>query len=244
MSKEEVIKKIQKLLAMSQANGASENEAMMAASKVQQLLQEHNLSLGEIKDNKTIEDIDWEKVEIDNAKWKGWIRQATAELYFCTTYNDIKFDNDFKRVKVAVFVGRESNRIVAKSMYDYFINTVERMSDNEFKNVAGSKAEINKMSFNFKMGCALSLTRKISEKLQEVKSQSAQNNGNLPMLYKNELQLNRNWLLEKKKVKLKSGFTSRINIKDREAYSRGQEKGNKISLNTQVNNQTSSRLLS
>jgi hypothetical protein len=133
MSKEEVIKKIQKLLAMSQANGASENEAMMAASKVQQLLQEHNLSLGEIKDNQTIEDIDWEKVEIDNAKWKGWIRQATAELYFCTTYNDIKFDNDFKRVKVAVFVGRESNRIVAKSMYDYFINTVERMSDNEFK---------------------------------------------------------------------------------------------------------------
>jgi hypothetical protein len=57
MSKEEVIKKIQKLLAMSQANGASENEAMMAASKVQQLLQEHNLSLGEIKDNQTIEDI-------------------------------------------------------------------------------------------------------------------------------------------------------------------------------------------
>jgi len=243
MSREEVIKKIQKLLAMSQANGASENEAMMAATKVQQLLQEHNLSLGEIKDNQTIEDIDWEKVEIDNAKWKGWIRQATAELYFCTTYNDIKFDNDFKRVKVAVFVGRESNRIVAKSMYDYFINTVERMSDNEFKNVAGSKAEINKMAFNFKMGCALSLTRKINEKLQEVKSQSTQNNGNLPMLYKNELQLNRNWLLEKKKVKLKSGFTSRINIKDREAYSRGQEKGNKISLNTQVNNQTSGRLL-
>ena len=40
--KESVLKRIQKLLKMSTENGASENEAMLAADKAQKLLQEHN----------------------------------------------------------------------------------------------------------------------------------------------------------------------------------------------------------
>jgi hypothetical protein len=55
MSKEDIIKKIQKLLAVSKDKGASENEAMMAADIVQKLLQAHNLSLGEIKNNESVE---------------------------------------------------------------------------------------------------------------------------------------------------------------------------------------------
>ena len=55
MSKEDIIKKIQKLLAVSKDKGASENEAMMAADMAQKLLQAHNLSLGEIKNNENVE---------------------------------------------------------------------------------------------------------------------------------------------------------------------------------------------
>ena len=52
--KESVLNRIQKLLKMSTENGASENEAMQAADKAQKLLQEHNLSIADIKDDSQI----------------------------------------------------------------------------------------------------------------------------------------------------------------------------------------------
>ena len=41
----DIINKIKKLLAMSEENGASENESMMASEKALELLKQHNLSL-------------------------------------------------------------------------------------------------------------------------------------------------------------------------------------------------------
>jgi len=49
--KESILKRIQKLLKMSEDNGASENEAMLAAKKAQELLSEHNLSRADIQDD-------------------------------------------------------------------------------------------------------------------------------------------------------------------------------------------------
>jgi predicted oxidoreductase (fatty acid repression mutant protein) len=97
--KESIIQKIQKLLAMSKANGASENEAMTAANRVQKLLQEHNLSLGDIKDNEIVEPIDSESFEAEKDKWKSWIVSATAKLYFCTVYSSSKLDERYRKVK-------------------------------------------------------------------------------------------------------------------------------------------------
>ncbi len=49
---------------MSQENGASENEAMLAANKAQQLLSEHNLSMSDIKDDTEVEPIDKESFTV------------------------------------------------------------------------------------------------------------------------------------------------------------------------------------
>ncbi|MGY8976296.1 MAG: DUF2786 domain-containing protein, partial [Alphaproteobacteria bacterium] len=56
--KESILNRIQKLLKMSTENGASENEAMLAADKAQKLLQEHNLSIADIKDDSQAEPMD------------------------------------------------------------------------------------------------------------------------------------------------------------------------------------------
>ena len=242
--KESILKRIQKLLKLSVENGASENEAMQAADKAQKLLQEHNLSIADIKDDSQAEPMDSEDIEVDRDVWKGYIRNATAKLYLCKTYTTMKLNKHYKKVKVITFVGRKSNRMVATEMCKYFINTIERLTAEEFKAVPGSRASINKMSHAFKQGAASRLSKRLNDKYIEiVPAYIPQGNPDgLPVLYKNEQMAITKWL-EQKGIRLRSS-TSRMSIKDRVAYSRGSEKANGIGLNTQVNDRTKSRMLS
>ena len=241
--KESVLKRIQKLLQMSIENGASENEAMLAADKAQKLLQEHNLSISDLKDEDQVEPMDSEDVEVDRDLWKGYIRNATAKLYFCKTYTTMKLDKHYRRVKVITFVGRKSNRMVATEMCKYFINTVDRLAAEEFREVPGSRASINKMSHAFKQGCASRLQRRLLDRYNEIAPEYIPqgNPDGLPILYKNEQMAITKWL-EQKGIRLVSRKQS-MSIRDRVAYSRGSEKANGIGLNTQVNARTKSRML-
>ena len=241
--KESILKRIQKLLKLSVENGASENEAMQAADKAQKLLQEHNLSIADIKDEDQVEPMDSEDVEVDRDLWKGYIRNSTAKLYFCKTYTTMKLDKHYKKVKVITFVGRKSNRMVATEMCKYFINTVERLAAEEFKAVAGNRASINKMSHAFKQGCASKLSRRLNDRYNEIAPEYIPqgNPDGLPVLYKNEQMAITKWL-EQKGIRLRSTKSS-MSIRDRVAYSRGSEKGNGIGINTQINARTKSRML-
>jgi len=241
--KESVLKRIQKLLQMSIENGASENEAMLAADKAQKLLQEHNLSISDLKDDDQVEPMDSEDIEVERDLWKGYIRNATAKLYFCKTYTTMKLDKHYRRVKVITFVGRKSNRMVATEMCKYFINTVERLAAEEFKAVPGSRVSINKMSHAFKQGAASKLSSRLNDRYNEIVPEYIPqgNPDGLPVLYKNEQMAITKWL-EQKGIRLRSSKSS-MSIRDRVAYSRGSEKGNGIGLNTQVNARTKSRML-
>jgi hypothetical protein len=241
--KESVLKRIQKLLQMSTENGASENEAMLAADKAQKLLQEHNLSIADIKDDSQVEPMESEDVEVDRDLWKGYIRNATAKLYFCSTYSTMKLDTHYKRVKVITFVGRKSNRMVATEMCKYFINTVERLADEEFREVPGSRAAINKMAHAFKQGAASKLSSRLKKRYEEIAPEYIPqgNPDGLPVLYKNEQMAITKWL-EDQGIRLRSAKSS-MSIRDRVAYSRGSEKGNGIGINTQINARTKSRML-
>jgi len=242
--KESILNRIQKLLKMSTENGASENEAMLAADKAQKLLQEHNLSIADIKDDSQAEPMDSEDVEVDRDLWKGYIRNATAKLYFCTTYTTMKLDTHYKRVKVITFVGRKSNRMVATEMCKYFINTVDRLAAEEFKEVPGNRAAINRMAHAFKQGAASKLSARLRERYEEIAPEYIPqgNPDGLPVLYKNEQKAITTWL-EQKGIRLRSA-KSRMSIRDRVAYSRGSEKGDGIGINTQINARTKSRMLS
>ena len=241
--KESVLKRIQKLLKMSIENGASENEAMFAADKAQKLLQEHNLSITDIKDDSQAEPIESEDVEVDRDLWKGYIRTATAKLYFCKTYTHVKLDKYYKKVKIFTFVGRKSNRMVATEMCKYFINTVDRLADEEFREVPGNRATINRMAHAFKQGAASKLSGRLRKRYEEIAPEYIPqgNPDGLPVLYKNEQKAITTWL-EQKGIKLRSA-KSRMSIRDRVAYSRGSEKGDGIGINTQINARTKSRML-
>lgn len=241
--KESILKRIQKLLKMSEENGASENEAMLAAQKAQELLSEHNLSMSDIKDDTEVEPIDKEAFGVERDNWQGWIASSTAKLYFCQMYSSTGVDEKYRKVKQATYVGRKSNRIVAKSMCDYFINTVKRLADKEFETVPGSKADINRMKQAFKLGCANRLAKRIKEKWLALVPdyKGIENPDGLPMLYKNEQKAITDWL-GTQGIRVVSKKSS-MNIRDRAAYHNGQSKGNGIGLDTQVNDKTRSRML-
>ena len=216
---------------------------MLAADKAQKLLQEHNLSISDLKDDDQVEPMDSEDIEVERDLWKGYIRGATAKLYFCKTYTTMKLDKHYRRVKVITFVGRKSNRMVATEMCKYFINTVDRLAAEEFREVPGSRASINKMSHAFKQGCASRLQRRLLDRYNEIAPEYIPqgNPDGLPVLYKNEQMAITKWL-EQKGIRLVSRKQS-MSIRDRVAYSRGSEKANGIGLNTQVNARTKSRML-
>ena len=112
---------------MSEENGASENESMMASEKALELLKQHNLSLSDIKDEEQ-EPIGKETEVVDQNVWQRWIRHQTAQLYFCKYYTSTKMNKEtYKKETIAHFVGRESNRIVATEMCNYFIRTIKRV---------------------------------------------------------------------------------------------------------------------
>ena len=151
----------------------------------------------------------------------------------------------YRQVKVAIFVGRKSNRIVAKSMCDYFINTVIRLADKEFETVPGSKSEINRMKQAFKLGCASRLSKRIKDRWLELVPdyKGIENPDGLPMVYKNEQKAITDWL-QKQGIRVVSKKSS-MNIRDRAAYHNGKAAGGGIGLDTQVNNASiRSRMLS
>ena len=154
--KENIISKIQKLLNVSKENGASENEAMVAAERAQRLLSEHKLSLKDVEHKEETIQF-FEEVVPQNHKWKDAVYHATAKLYFCKTYQSTKFDENYKKVKVIKFAGRESNKIVALEMTKYFIDTCERLAEQEFKSVIGNKTQINSMKRNYLIAKVLEL---------------------------------------------------------------------------------------
>ena len=228
---------------MSEENGASENESMMASEKALELLKQHNLSLSDIKDEDQ-EPIGKETEVVDQNVWQRWVRHQTAQLYFCQFYTTRKYNSEtYKKETIAHFVGRESNRIVATEMCNYFIKTIKRMADQEFKKVKLPPLQKRRAKHAFTMGCANKLSKRLKEKYLSIVPayQPISNPDGLPMLYKSEQKALTDWLKTQGVVLTNS--RSRMSIRDRMAYANGQSKGNGIGIDTQVNGKTKARLL-
>ena len=239
----DIINKIKKLLAMSEENGASENESMMASEKALELLKQHNLSLSDIKDEDQ-EPIEKESQVVDQNVWQRWIRHQTAQLYFCQFYTTTKMNKEtYKKETIAHFVGRESNRIVATEMCNYFVRTVKRLTEQEFKNVKLPSLQKRRAKHAFTLGCANRLCKRLKEKYLSIvpEYQPIANPDGLPMLYKSEQKALTDWLA-KQGIKL-TNSRSTTSVRDRMAYANGQSKGNGIGIDTQVNGKTKARLL-
>lgn len=184
---QKMIDKIKKLLAL--ASSANEHEAALAAEKAQALLAEHNLTMSDVGDDESGTEIMLDSIlESDSRPWRRSLAAATAKLYFCSYFFTFKKKYTLSRqcgyirYDVHSFVGAAHNVEVAKMMFKYLIDTIERLA------IDGSKSypmkERGAYQTSFRGACAGRVSHRLFEKWQAVtKKQGPQASGGLPALY-------------------------------------------------------------
>jgi hypothetical protein len=255
---QKVIERIEKILALSQ-NNPNEAEAASAADKVQELLAEYNLTMSDLGNGKG----ETEVIIRDNdfvTYFAGWIKpllNSVARLYFCGYLYEsfptafIKregLDKHARKLYVGSnsrtylrhnFIGAEHNTVVAKAMGIYLIDTMEKLVKDALKTVPVS--EKTSFKYSFMNACAFRLAARLAERMQATATKGTTN---LPAL------LNIYEAANKKNQEAMAGMfpnmskpkTSLVRFNSTAGHKAGWEAGEKIGLDTQVDNNKSATL--
>jgi hypothetical protein len=183
-----VLKRIRALLAMSRGN-ANEHEAAVAAQKVQELLQAFNLNLSDVDKGAAggvIED--GELMTSSSNPWRRSLGTAISRLYFCDYYwghvHMLKATRKrgYVRGDRHHFIGLPHNVVVAKEMFVYLVDTIERLAKDSRK----AKRERSAYENAFRFGCSKRIEARIWERYNEATAPPAGLlvKSNVPALYK------------------------------------------------------------
>ncbi|HCB96514.1 MAG TPA: hypothetical protein DEP65_13660 [Ruminococcus sp.] len=136
---EKVMKKINKLLAITEEKGATENEAMIASMKAQQLMKEYNIDYATINGTDKKEKIVNLKYDTPNGlKWKLNLSNHVATSYCCKT---------FYCGEVITFRGFKSDVLIARRVYAYLLDTAIKLGK-EYDKAERKKAAANGESYS------------------------------------------------------------------------------------------------
>ncbi len=179
MSQENIIRRIQKLLELS--NNPNENEASAAANKVTELLAQYNLDLAVIRQTAVaggtvVAEEKREKTKVNRSAMYAWQRElwaAIAEANFCWHWTvdewTGKYNARFERtyVKRHVVLGSESNAKAATILGEYLCDTIERLLP--YPNTE----RLSRSAISWRTGCAEVLKGRIRTQTAELKERKA-----------------------------------------------------------------------
>jgi len=140
---ENIKTKIKKLLALSKSD--NENEAYIALTKANDLINEYKLDEDSLR---------FEKVHVKSSKtyipYRAIIGNAVSWLYCCYAYHSLN--------GTVVFVGENPYSYLAKEMFSYLVNTINRCARKSIRKNAKTK-----FRKSFKYGMASRIYDRISE---------------------------------------------------------------------------------
>lgn len=226
--KKSILDKIKKLLRMSDESGnASEQERETALRHANSIMSKHNLTMDDVEESEVNRGYDEFGTSMP---WKASVAQAMAKLYGCKVYRS-------PSIKKIVIVGAEHNRVVAKSMYVYCINSIHR-------EVEGLEDKSRSAVNSFKKGAGSGLNIQVNRiiKEREEGQQEDISVGQAMVLksyYEREAGMNDAYIKDDMGVKL---TTTKQKVSDYKAYVSGQNFGKNVSLNSQVKGQGQRRL--
>lgn len=127
--KEEILKKIEKLLALA-GNNPNENEAIAAALKAQELMAKHNIELAEVQGADSKKEITKEVYELRRSshnvsKWKYTLSHIIAKNFCCRTYAINRKD--------IVFYGYEKDAKIALEVFRFLFETGNRLAERHYR---------------------------------------------------------------------------------------------------------------
>ncbi len=219
MSKEKIIEKIQKLLALS--NSSNEHEAKLAMENANKMLMKYNLSMKDVRDVQS--DILEHVVERSGriSKWKIVLLQSIAELNFC----EVIYMHRTNQPKDLLLVGKDHNIIVSIEVYRYLVQFLDRNVKENTKHIECKNS--------YRVGFALAIRQRANQIISERKSEGV--NGHSGEECKDLI------LVEKHAVDqylseqdVKSQKSSLKNDYDFESFMKGSLDGQNISLNQQI----------
>ena len=172
-----IIERIQKLMNVTQARGASEAEAAMAARLVQGLLAEHNLSMAAIdrtggavsEGGKRVKDTAGFKQVY---KWQQRLMKHVAEANYChALVRHAWVDKNGSQGAKYVFdgydlIGRVDNVTTVKLMFEYLLEAIERLARESVGN--DPTRYFTREAHSFKEGCADRLMERVRDQFEEM----------------------------------------------------------------------------
>lgn len=232
---EKIIDRIRKLLVKGMDRGTTEHEAQLFIEKAHEMLAEHNLSMQDLSNveaeaEEVISFMYKEEGAVGLKTWKRVLARATAHLYFCDYFTNTVRGQNGKTFMQLTFVGRPSNVEVACRMMDYFLATVDRLHKEDKPGDIKSRA----WSDSYKSGCALRLVKRIEEIIEMRKRGNVETSDSkaLVVVADNALAEARNKMYELHPTIINAKI--RMTSTDAGARAAGFKAGDRISLNTQV----------
>ena len=234
-----IIEKIKKLQQQTTANGCSQNEAMISAQKISDLMQTYRIKEDQIDfDNEDIKRIFYEFGSIAHPcryAWKGIEAICGVRLYNSTKHTT---DNDYNRKRVCsmAICGFSADVEQAK----YLLYVIKKAIDSEVERFKrGSLYKQSNRKVSLVNGFALSMGNEISDRLEEMAKDNAwktyqekkkQNTSNGRDLVVVKNQLINTWLKDQG-VHLRSTRSSYSNLS---GSGLGRNAGKNVSLNKGV----------
>jgi uncharacterized protein DUF2786 len=230
----QLLDKIRKLKAKADDPSTTEAESLAFTTKVSEMLAEYGLEEAQLAP----EQQDGIQHDEHFTNWNNSPHRRTLVSALCTLYMVNPLVN--ARAKRWTLIGRKHNIIMVKEMADYLIKTVTRLSNRYGRENPGANI------IDFRRGCYKRLSERVLELYREQSKAEpvftpSKNPGNLPALYQNELQLNRQYLKEHwpSAGTMRTGRTARMGV---DALA-GRAAGDSISLQQQVGGGRSNHLL-
>lgn len=173
-----IVDRLRKLLALAKDGGANTNEAGLAMDHANRIMAEYNLTSatleaagGKADDARIKERNDQSLLYV----WKRELLETIAKANFCflnilTKYNT----NRDARIKVPSgyeIIGRESNVVATKNMFEYLLQTIERLIVAEVG--TDPSARYNKHSHNFRLGASAELRTMLVQRYERMLAEQA-----------------------------------------------------------------------
>tara|TARA_Y100000310_G_scaffold279695_1_gene298963 strand:+ start:134 stop:856 length:723 start_codon:yes stop_codon:yes gene_type:complete len=229
MTHEQVIAKVQKLLAL--ATSSNEHEAALAAERANDLLTKHNLTIAQVPDPDTGAPTT-DPIGHANATTKHkspWVRhlwQATAKLNFCDYMYSTQGHGTYHYI-----IGTAANSAATCLMAEYLTTTVIKLARAATLENCGFKD--NTYDGAFRKGCAARVSTRLRERMQAQQTPSSSNPGNLPALYETMSQAVARYSKDTFGP-TKTATARKTRTGNMAGYLDGRDAGDKVGLDTQV----------
>lgn len=186
MKKEKAIELISKLLKTASDKGATENEAMTAALRAQELMAKYDVNIVDVEEDTTKDEITTSEFNTGTGnKWKYSLAMVIADNFCCKVY--------VKNTSIIVFYGYKKNSDVACEVFKFLYNVGNRLADRHYferyNNGLNTKGVKNSFLVGYVMGIKSVLEKQCRALMivtpEEVKEEYKKHVQNMNMKKKN-----------------------------------------------------------